>query len=158
LPYPSQLGADRLANAAGALTLFKPPFLIVDAGTATTFCLIDERPAYIGGAIVPGLDISWKALQARAAKLYSVELIRPASSLGTTTDTQLQSGVILGYEAMIEGMTDRLLSDARALGGFKDPTLLATGGCVQLLKLSERFHLEPDLTLIGLLQYGKLTQ
>lgn len=160
LPQPNQLGADRLANVTGALALARAPFLIVDAGTATTFCLVDDRPAYIGGAIVPGLEVSWKALQARAAKLFSVQLTRPQSAVGRTTETQLQSGVLLGYEALIEGMTDRLLADAgwteRAQRG--EIRFLATGGIMQVLKLSSRFQVEADLTLMGLLRYGQLTR
>lgn len=152
LPHPEQLGADRLANVAGALTLLEPPFLIVDAGTATTFCLVDQRRAYIGGAIVPGLDISWKALQGRAAKLFSVELIRPELAVGNTTETQIQSGVLQGYEALIEGMADRLLRDAR----WDKASLIATGGCTRLIRLSERFRIEPDLTVLGLFRYGQL--
>jgi type III pantothenate kinase len=152
LPIPEQLGADRLANAAGALTLVAPPLLIVDAGTATTFCLIDSRRAYIGGAIVPGLETSWKALQSRAAKLFSVELKRPHSTVGNTTETQIQSGVLCGYEALIEGMADRLLADS----GLAGATLIATGGCTRLIRLSPRFRLEPDLTLLGLHRYGQL--
>lgn len=104
LPFPDQLGADRLANVAGALCLSSPPLLIVDAGTATTFCLVDHRKAYIGGAIVPGLDTSWRALQSHAARLFSVKLRRPDSTVGNTTEAQLQSGVLQGYEALIEGL------------------------------------------------------
>jgi type III pantothenate kinase len=152
LPFPEQLGADRLANVAGALTLAEPPLLIVDAGTATTFCLVDARRAYIGGAIVPGLETSWRALQARAAKLFAVELVRPQRIVGNTTETQLRSGVLHGYEALIEGMTDRLLRDA----DFEDATLFATGGCTNLISLSPRFHVEPDLTLKGLHRFGQL--
>lgn len=159
LPSPQQLGADRLANVAGALTLAKPPFLIVDGGTATTFCLIDARPAYIGGSIVPGMEISWKALQSRAAKLYSVQLDRPEDPIGRTTETQLQGGVIQGYESLIEGMTDRLLEAAcRRDPSFADAQLFATGGCIQPLRLSSRFRIEPDLTLLGLVRYGQLTE
>ena len=154
LPVPESLGADRLANVAGALCLTQGPLLIVDAGTATTFCLVDSRPAYVGGAIVPGLETSWKALQSRAARLYSVELSRPESTVGRTTETQIQSGVIQGYEALIEGMTDRLLRDAGP--EFARATLFATGGCIQMLKLSPRFRVEADLTLRGLLRYGEL--
>jgi type III pantothenate kinase len=152
LPHPEQLGADRLCNVAGALSLVLAPMLIVDAGTATTFCLVDHRRAYIGGAIVPGLDTSWRALQARAAKLFSVELTRPDSAVGNTTELQIQSGVLQGYEALIEGMADRLLRDA----GFTNATLIATGGCTRLIRLSERFRMEPDLTLLGLYRYGQL--
>ena len=154
LPVPESLGADRLANVAGALGLGAGPLLIVDAGTATTFCLVDSRPAYVGGAIVPGLETSWKALQSRAAKLFALELRRPDSTLGRTTETQIQGGVIQGYEALIEGLTDRLLRDAGS--EFTRARLYATGGCVQLLKLSPRFRIEPDLTLQGLLRYAEL--
>lgn len=152
LPHPEQLGADRLCNVAGALGLVKGPLLIVDAGTATTFCLVDQANAYIGGAIVPGLDTSWRALQSRAAKLFSVELTRPENAVGNTTELQIQSGVLQGYEALIEGMADRLLRDA----GFAGASLIATGGCTRLIRLSERFRLEPDLTLLGLFRYGQL--
>ena len=152
LPHPEQLGADRLCNVAGALGLVEAPMLIVDAGTATTFCLVDHRRAYIGGAIVPGLDTSWRALQARAAKLFSVELTRPGNAVGNTTELQIQSGVLQGYEALIEGMADRLLRDA----GFGKATLIATGGCTRLIRLSDRFRMEPDLTLLGLFRYGQL--
>lgn len=152
LPFPDQLGADRLANVAGALSLAEPPFLIVDAGTATTFCLVNAQRTYLGGAIVPGLETSWRALQGRAAKLFSVELNRPQSAVGNTTELQLQSGVLLGYEALIEGMANRLLGDA----GFSNATLFATGGCINLIQLSRRFRLEPDLTLLGLIKYGQL--
>jgi type III pantothenate kinase len=162
LPHPEQLGADRLANVAGALATpgVQAPFLIIDAGTATTFCLVAarERPTYIGGAIVPGLETGWRALVARAAKLSSVPLDRPEDSVGTTTETQIQSGVLHGYEALIEGLADRLVRDAerRSPGFMKHAKLIATGGCVNLLKLSDRFEVDPDLTLRGLLRYGEL--
>ncbi|MDB5612482.1 MAG: pantothenate kinase [Devosia sp.] len=152
LPHPEQLGADRLCNVAGALQLAPAPLLLVDAGTATTFCLIDPVRGYIGGAIVPGLETSWRALQGRAAKLFSVQLVRPDMAVGNTTETQLQSGVLQGYEALIEGLSDRLIRDA----GFTEATLIATGGCSRLIRLSERFRLEPDLTLLGLFRYGQL--
>ncbi|MBL7713940.1 MAG: type III pantothenate kinase [Bdellovibrionales bacterium] len=153
LPHPEQLGADRLANVAGALALHQTPLLIVDAGTATTFCLVDGEKNYIGGSIVPGLETSWRALQSRAAKLYSVELRRPSTWIGNTTETQLQSGVLGGYESLIEGLSDRLISDAGP--GFKNATWIATGGIMNLLKLTPRFKIIPDLTLIGLKRYAE---
>ena len=158
LPQPSTLGADRLANVAGALTRFNPPFLIIDAGTATTFCLLDSKKNYIGGAIVPGFETSFKALTSKAARLFSIELTRPDSAVGNTTETQLTSGMILGYEALLEGLTDRILKDAHRdhPGLFVNPTLIATGGCMRGLKLSERFVMDDDLTLAGLLKYGEL--
>ncbi len=158
LPYPHQMGADRLANVAGALQLTRGPFVIVDAGTATTFCLVDADRRYIGGAIAPGLEIGWKALQARAAKLFSVELTLPREALGTTTETQLQSGILHGYSSLIEGLTDRLIAEATAQGRFENPTFFATGGITNAIELSPRFKREPDLTLNGLLRYGELTE
>ncbi|HCB74822.1 MAG TPA: type III pantothenate kinase, partial [Sphingomonas bacterium] len=95
---------------------------------------------------------SWRALQSRAAKLFSVELVRPDSAVGKTTETQLQSGVLQGYEALIEGLADRLLRDA----GLDDARLIATGGCMRLITLSPRFDVQPDLTLLGLFRYGQL--
>ena len=153
LPHPEQLGADRLANIAGALALAKPPFIIVDAGTATTFCALDSNARYLGGAITPGLEISWRALAARAAKLFSVPLVPPPSVLGNTTETQIQSGVLHGYEALIEGMCERLAREAGA--ALKDATWFATGGCIHYLKLAAKFRHEPNLTLIGLQRLGR---
>ena len=153
LPHPEQLRADRLANVMGALTRFEPPFLIVDSGTATTFCLVDQGRRYIGGAIVPGIETSFSALQARAAKLFSVELIRPESSVGDTTTLQLQSGLIHGTEALIEGFSDRLLRDAGP--GFAGARRIITGGCGHFLQLSRSWEFIPDLTLEGLIEYGR---
>ncbi|MEN9724184.1 MAG: Type pantothenate kinase [Pseudomonadota bacterium] len=151
LPHPEQLGADRLANVRGALARYQPPFLIIDSGTATTFCLVDARRRYIGGAIVPGLETSFSALQAKAARLFSVELVRPEKSVGNTTELQLQSGLLHGTEALIEGLSDRLLRDAGP--GFQEAHRLVTGGCAHFLKLSDCYEFLPDLTLEGLLHY-----
>ncbi len=157
LPHPEQLGADRLANLMGALAHCDPPFLVMDSGTATTFCLMDSKRRYLGGAIVPGLETSFSALQARAARLFSVELVRPESSVGNTTESQLQSGLLQGTEALIEGLAERLLQDAeKEFGeGFKDAKRLVTGGCIHYLKLGANYEFLPDLTLEGLLHYGR---
>ncbi len=154
LPFPEQLGADRLANVAGALRKFQLPFVIIDAGTATTFCCIDREANYFGGAITPGLEISWKTLQSKAAKLYAIELKLPKSSVGNTTETQLQSGVLIGYECLIEGLTQRLIKDSGKR--LRNATIIATGGITSLLELNERIKIAPDLTLEGLVEYGFL--
>ncbi len=162
LPVPAQLGADRLANLAGSLQYIQAPasgnlavpLLIIDAGTATTFCLLDRARVYRGGAIVPGLEIGWQALQKRAAKLSAVDLVRPESPIGTTTDTQIQSGVLVSYEAMIEAFSQKLLA------AWKSPEtrILTTGGCMHRLRLPPHFEQVPDLTLIGLERYGQLLE
>lgn len=154
LPFPEQLGADRLANAAGALATVAPPCIIVDAGTATTVCLIDERPAYIGGAISPGLLTSWRSLVERAAKLTSVPLELPPRPMGVTTETQLQSGLLIGHASLITGLVEAMRRDAG--GGFTRARVLATGGCAPLMRLPEDYLLDADLTLRGLLRYGQL--
>lgn len=149
LPHPDQLGADRIANVAGALARFDPPFLIVDAGTATTFCLVNSKKQYLGGSIVPGMEISFQALASRAARLFDVEWQRPSLALGNTTETQLQSGIFQGHEALIAGMASRLLRDAGP--EFKSAKLILTGGCGHLLELQESgFEFIPTLTLEGL--------
>lgn len=151
LPYPDQLGADRIANVAGALARFAPPLLIVDAGTATTFCLVNSKRQYLGGSIVPGMEISFQALASRAARLFDVEWQRPALALGNTTETQLQSGIFQGHEALIAGMTSRLLQEAGS--EFQGAKLILTGGCGHLLDLSNSgFEFIPTLTLEGLIQ------
>jgi type III pantothenate kinase len=152
LPHPEQLGADRLANVMGALNRFAPPFLIIDSGTATTFCVVDSNRRYRGGAIVPGIEVSFSALQSRAAKLFSVDLVRPASSLGNTTELQLQSGLIHGTEALIEGLSQRLLQEAGL--DYQSTKKIITGGCGHFLKLPHDFDFVPELTLEGLLHYG----
>jgi len=151
LPYPEQIGADRIANVAGALARFAPPFLIVDAGTATTFCLVNSKKQYLGGSIVPGMEISFHALASRAARLFDVEWQRPAVALGNTTESQLQSGIFQGHEALIAGMTTRLLQEAGS--EFQGAKLILTGGCGHLLDLSHSgFEFIPTLTLEGLIQ------
>ena len=81
---PKEIGADRLVNAAAAYKIYGGPLIIVDFGTATTFCAITKNGEYLGGAICPGVKISAEALFQRAAKLPRVELIKPASVIGTT--------------------------------------------------------------------------
>lgn len=154
LPFPQSLGADRLANIAGAMTLGKGPYLIVDAGTATTFCLVDEMDRYVGGAITPGLEISWKSLQQRAAKLFAIEMKIPEYAVGRTTEHQLQSGVLLGYQHLISGLSQQLIREASESNPeFGKARWLATGGCTHLLNLPAPFETHPDLTLIGLHHY-----
>ncbi len=153
LPHPEQLGADRIANVAGALARFDPPFVIVDAGTATTFCMVDEHRRYLGGSIVAGMETSFNALASRAARLFEVDWSRPGMALGNTTETQLQSGIFQGHEALIEGMTTRLIRDGGA--SFEKARRILTGGWGHLLDLREQgFEFVPTLTLEGIIRLG----
>ena len=124
---PKEVGADRIANAVGAFDLYGGPTIVVDFGTATTFDVISESGEYLGGAIIPGIEISMDALFGRAAALRRVELVEPRSVIGKTTVESIQSGVIYGYSAMIDGMCDRI---EEVVG---DATVIATGGLADLI-------------------------
>ena len=94
---PREVGSDRIVNAAAAYRQYGGPIIIVDFGTATTFCVVTAKGEYLGGAIAPGLRISAEALYARAAKLPKIELIRPKSAIGQDTVTSMQSGLVFGF-------------------------------------------------------------
>ncbi len=153
LPHPEQLGADRIANVAGALGRHAPPFVIVDAGTATTFCVVDGRNRYIGGSITPGMETAFHALASKASRLFEVPWARPAQALGNTTETQLQSGIVHAHEALIEGMTARLMAEA----AIPQARLLLTGGCANYIRPAG-FEFIPTLTLEGLVRIGLLAE
>lgn len=143
---PKEVGADRIANAVGAYDLYGGPTICVDFGTATTFDVISAKGEYLGGAIVPGIEISLDALFGRAAALRRVELVEPRSVIGKTTVESIQSGALYGYSALIDGMCDRIQDE---LG---DSTVIATGGLAGLISpITESIeHEEPWLTLHGL--------
>ena len=143
---PREVGADRIANAVGAYDLFGGPTIVVDFGTATTFDVISAAGEYLGGSIIPGIEISLDALFGRAAALRRVELVEPRSVIGKTTVESIQSGVIYGYSSMIDGMCHRI----EAVVGT--PTVIATGGLADLIApfASSIQHNEPWLTLHGL--------
>jgi type III pantothenate kinase len=143
---PREVGADRIANAVGALTLHRPPIVAVDFGTATTFDAITSKGEYAGGAIVPGIEISLDALYERAARLFRVELTEPRRVIGKTTLESIQSGAIYGYSALVDGLVRRMEDE---LG---PSTVIATGGLAGVIGplCSTIQHLEPELTLVGL--------
>ncbi len=143
---PKEVGADRIANAVGAYDLYGGPTIVVDFGTATTFDVISENGEYLGGAIMPGIEISLDALFGRAAALRRVELVEPRSVIGKTTVESIQSGTIYGYSSMIDGMCDRI---EEVIG---PSSVIATGGLADLIApVSESIeHTEPWLTLHGL--------
>jgi type III pantothenate kinase len=144
---PREVGADRIVNAIAALELYGPPLIIVDFGTATTFCYIDEQSQYIGGAIAPGIGISTEALYQRAAKLPRIELIKPKSTVGRNTVTSMQAGIIFGYAGQVDGIVQRIREEFGT-----NPTVVATGGLAELISAESRTIqiVNPLLTLQGL--------
>jgi type III pantothenate kinase len=143
---PKEVGADRIVNAVAALDLYAAPIIVVDLGTATTLDAISAAGEYLGGAIVPGIEISMDALFARAAALRRVELVAPRRAIGRTTVEAMQSGAIFGYGALVDGLVARFVAE---LG---DSTVIATGGLGGLITphAPSIAHYEPWLTLHGL--------
>jgi type III pantothenate kinase len=143
---PKEVGADRIANAVGAFDRHGGPAIVVDFGTATTLDAITTGGEYAGGAIMPGVEISLDALFSRADRLTRVELVEPRGVIGKSTVESVQSGVIYGTLAMIEGLCGRFEED---LG---QATVVATGGLGELFaRLSPAIGFyDPWLTLHGL--------
>ncbi|MDP9020249.1 MAG: type III pantothenate kinase [Actinomycetota bacterium] len=143
---PRDVGADRIANAVGALERFQPPVVVVDFGTATTLDAISARGEYLGGIIVPGVEVALDALYERAALLRRVELVEPRHVIGRSTEQAIRSGSLYGTAALVDGLVARMEVE---LG---PSTVVATGGLARVMApFSQRIeHLQPELTLHGL--------
>jgi type III pantothenate kinase len=152
---PGDVGADRLVNALAAARLHGTPAIVVDAGTATTFDCVAWDGAFVGGAIAPGLILGLEALAGRTAKLPRVELRVPDRAIGRDTPSAIQSGTVLGYQALVTGLLVRLrreLADAGHAPASEVRTIL-TGGLAASswgASLEGIDHVDPDLTLKGL--------
>ena len=147
LDRPEEIGADRIVNAVGGAEAFKPPLLIVDFGTATTFDVVDGDGNYQGGAIAPGINLSLQDLHMAAAKLPRVGIAPSKRVIGKNTNEAIQSGVYWGYAGLIEGLITRIKKE------FGKPmTVIATGGLAKLFSnaITGIDHFDPDLTLRGL--------
>ena len=148
---PKEVGSDRIMNSLAAVHLYGGPAIVVDFGTSTNFDAVSARGEFVGGALAPGIEISVDALSRRAAQLLKVELTRPPRVIGKNTVESLQSGIIYGFAAQVEGIARRM---ARELSP-DDPgavTTIATGGLAPLVidEVSVIDAYEPWLTLIGL--------
>ena len=146
---PPEVGADRLVNAAEAFRRFGGPVIVVDMGTATKIDAIDASGTFLGGVIAPGLGVSMESLTARAARLFAVPIALPARAIGANTIQAVQSGVVAGHLAMVEGMVARVRDE---LGGA-DHTVL-TGGFSHAIVdgLTLFTDVLPDLTLEGIVE------
>lgn len=153
LDAPREVGADRIVNAVAALRLYGPPLIIIDFGTATTFCQVDEAGDYRGGVIAPGVNISMEALYQNAAKLPKVEIVPPPNVVGRNTVEAMQSGLFYGYLSLVEGMIERMKRLYK-----RPPKVVATGGLGRLFAEATPFIdvYEPDLTLYGLMWIAHL--
>jgi len=144
---PKDVGADRIVNAVAALKLYGGPIIIVDFGTATTFCAITKDGDYLGGVICAGIKISMDALFARAAKLPRVELVRPEKIIGKNTVESMQAGAIYGYAGQVDYIVKKMQEE---MGG--NVKIVATGGLARLIAQESKSITEINgkLTLEGL--------
>ena len=144
---PGTVAGDLITGAVGAAALYEPPLIVVDMGTATTMVVVDRTGAYIGGAIIPGVGLSYSALSTGTSLLPSISIDAPKKHIGTNTVDCMKSGAVFGTAAMIDGMIGRMEEE---LG--ESVTVVATGGisgCI-VPHCSREIKHEPDLLLKGL--------
>lgn len=145
---PREVGADRIVNAVAGIHEYGAPLIIVDFGTATTYCYINEHKQYLGGAIAPGVQISTEALFSRAAKLPRIEITRPEGGvIGKNTVAAMQAGILYGSVGMVEGIVKRMKEQSK-----ERPMVIATGGLSALIASETKVIdiVDPFLTLKGL--------
>jgi type III pantothenate kinase len=144
---PREVGADRIINAAAAHHLYGGPVIVTDLGTATSFDTVSKEGDYLGGAIAPGIMSAAESLFTQAAMLPRVELAHPKRAIGTNTIAAMQSGVIFGYVALIEGLVARIQKELK-----EKAKVIATGGYASLVAKETKVfdEVNPDLTLVGL--------
>ncbi|NLU41780.1 MAG: type III pantothenate kinase [Firmicutes bacterium] len=144
---PREVGADRIVNAVAACELYGAPVIVVDFGTATTFCAIAEEGEYLGGVIAPGIGIASEALFQRAAKLPRVEIAKPETVVGRNTVKSMQSGIVYGFVGQVDEIVRRMKQEL----GWRC-RVIATGGLAELIagESSQIDEVCPNLTLEGL--------
>ena len=146
-PAPSEIGADRVADAIAAKAFYGAPAVVVDFGTATNIEVIDADGFFLGGIIMPGAETSMNALFTNASRLFEVELCDPKEVIGTSTERAIQSGIVYGEADRADGLVRRVFKTL----GYKAP-VIATGGLAEKISVhsSEITHVNPHLTLEGL--------
>lgn len=144
---PREIGADRLANAVAIRERFGGPAVCVDFGTSVNFDIIGPKGDFLGGVLVPGVEISLAALTSRGAKLPAIDLLPPRAVIGKSTVDAIRSGVIYGFAGAIDGILGRLLAE---LGDETD--VIATGGLAgAIVPFTEHIdEIDDLLTLTGL--------
>jgi type III pantothenate kinase len=147
---PREVGADRIVNTLAAHVRYGGPAIVIDFGTATTFDVVSPDGEYLGGAIAPGLTVASEALFRYTAQLRRIELVAPRSSIGKNTVHSMQSGVVWGYVALVEGMIVRIKRDMGDTGA--QARVIATGGLGRLIAAHTDCIdiVDPNLTLDGL--------
>lgn len=149
---PAQLGSDMVANAAGAVSRFPLPAIVIDLGTGLTFSVIDENKCFLGGAITAGVRTSLDGLTTKTSQLPDIHIEAPANVIGKNTVDCMKSGIVFGTASLIDGMVERI-SEERG----KKFTVIATGGLSGHIipHCKSDIIIEPDLMLYGLLEINK---
>lgn len=147
---PKEVGADRIVNAVAAFEKYGGPVIIVDFGTANTFCYVNKEGDYCGGIISPGIKISAEALFLKTAKLPKVELIKPDNIIGKNTVNSIQSGLVFGYIGMVDFIIERMIHEIGC--DEKEIKVVATGGFSNLISSESKYIkiIDKMLTLDGL--------
>lgn len=145
---PKQVGADRIVNGVAAYEKYGGPLIVVDFGTATTFCAISKAGEYLGGSIVPGIKISSDALFQRAAKLPRVELTKPGRVICKNTVNSIQAGIIYGYVGIVEYIIKKMTGELKG----HNVKAVATGGLAPLIASETKYIdvVDRTITLEGL--------
>ncbi len=145
---PSQIGADRIANACAVEQLYTLPAIVVDFGTATSFDIVNSKKEFIGGIITAGMKIQAEALSSKTSKLPKLNIEAPKNAIGKNTIDAMLSGIVRGHAAMVDGL---IFECEKELG--EKATIIATGGYSSVISeyLIRKFdYINPELTLIGL--------
>lgn len=145
--HPSEIGADRVADAVAARAIYGAPVIVVDFGTATNLEVIDAQGKFVGGIIAPGLETSATALFSHATKLPTIDLVDPGSAIGKNTVHAMQSGIVYGEADRVDGFVRRVFAEL----GYEAP-VVATGGLATTMAplCATVTHVNPELTLEGL--------
>lgn len=152
---PKEVGSDRIADAMGAIKLFpERNLVVVDFGTATTVCAITKDRVFLGGNIMPGIRLAMEALEAKTAKLPSVEIKPTRTAIGKTTTESIQSGLYWSNVGMVRELVSRISAESFA---DEPPLVIATGGFANLFHREDLFdHVVSDLILVGLIEALRL--
>lgn len=145
---PREVGTDRIVNAVAACEIYGAPLIIVDFGTATTFCAISSKNEYLGGVICPGIKISADALFQKAAKLPKIDMVKPEYTIGRNIVTSMQSGIVFGYVGQVDYLVKRIKKEMKE----DNIKVIATGGLARLIASESETIEEVNglLTLEGL--------
>lgn len=146
-PQPGEIGADRLVNSLAAFQKYGAPLISIDFGTAINFDVVNAAGNYVGGALAPGLIVAFEAMTSRAARLFNVDLVPPEHAIGRSTTEAIQSGMVLGYLGLLEGMVQRISAELEG-----KPVVIVTGGYSEIFANASPMidAFEPDLTIQGL--------